>query len=429
MTPAQPSVDAPRVTRSATAPLTNLAHLDFLGDRVTPPQQAGHTTYRLAAATAGRRALDLRRPATTTAATGASAAAPTTPTTDTYGQGAFNADDMARAAVVYLRHWKQTGAASSRARGLRAAPRPDLPADRDGPERRQRRAVDAARRHPGPERGPGRAARPVRQRRVVLAGPHDLGAGRGLRRLPQRRPGLRAVPAAPGSTSAVGALDREVLDTLRPVPEHRRPADARLADRRRRRRLAPRPCSASRPTSGPAAIADGATRAGAAQRRHRRARRRRRPALAVRRRPAVGPVALGLARLGLADAGGAGRVRVRRTRRPRAWHASRPRDSFTFDPWLLTSGGPDNGRLPTRSRRHPDRLRRGLARRSRCSPRRTATGRPDQLAGIAAAWFFGANACRRRRRTTPPPASPSTGSPPTAPSTTTPVRSPRSTAC
>ena len=23
-------------------------------------------------------------------------------------------------------------------------------------------------------------------------------------------------------------------------------------------------------------------------------------------------------------------------------------DSFTFDPWLLTSGGPDNGRLPTR---------------------------------------------------------------------------------
>ena len=27
------------------------------------------------------------------------------------------------------------------------------------------------------------------------------------------------------------------------------------------------------------------------------------------------------------------------------------RDSFTFDPWLLTSGGPDNGRLPTRTDR------------------------------------------------------------------------------
>ena len=29
--------------------LTNLAHLDFLGDRVTPPAQPGHDTYRLAA--------------------------------------------------------------------------------------------------------------------------------------------------------------------------------------------------------------------------------------------------------------------------------------------------------------------------------------------------------------------------------------------
>ena len=29
-------------------PLTNLAHLNFLGDRVDPPEQAGHTTWRLA---------------------------------------------------------------------------------------------------------------------------------------------------------------------------------------------------------------------------------------------------------------------------------------------------------------------------------------------------------------------------------------------
>jgi hypothetical protein len=31
----------------AAAPLTNLAHLDWLGDRVAPPAQAGHTTYRI----------------------------------------------------------------------------------------------------------------------------------------------------------------------------------------------------------------------------------------------------------------------------------------------------------------------------------------------------------------------------------------------
>jgi hypothetical protein len=38
------------------------------------------------------------------------------PATDTYGQGAFNADDISRAAVVYVRHWQQTGAPSSRRR-------------------------------------------------------------------------------------------------------------------------------------------------------------------------------------------------------------------------------------------------------------------------------------------------------------------------
>ena len=33
---------------AATAPLTNLAHLDFLLDEATPPADvAGHTTYRL----------------------------------------------------------------------------------------------------------------------------------------------------------------------------------------------------------------------------------------------------------------------------------------------------------------------------------------------------------------------------------------------
>ena len=28
-------------------PLTNLSHLDFLGDTVSPPRQDGHTTYRM----------------------------------------------------------------------------------------------------------------------------------------------------------------------------------------------------------------------------------------------------------------------------------------------------------------------------------------------------------------------------------------------
>ena len=96
-----------------TARLTNLAHLDWLGAEVSPPAQAGHTTYRLA-----------QEPDVGVLWTYADRQADGTyrrigggaydPTTDTYGQGAFNADDISRAAVVYVRHWQQTGAPSSR---------------------------------------------------------------------------------------------------------------------------------------------------------------------------------------------------------------------------------------------------------------------------------------------------------------------------
>src|SRR5665811_2247754 len=98
---------------TTTAPLTNLAHLDFLGDTVSPPEQAGHTTYRLAEAPelgvlwtyADLRAGGVYE----RVGVGAYAAA-----TNTWGQGAFNADDLSRAAVVYLRHWRLTGNDDSR---------------------------------------------------------------------------------------------------------------------------------------------------------------------------------------------------------------------------------------------------------------------------------------------------------------------------
>ena len=97
--------------------LTNLDHLDYLGDRVAPPRQAGHTTYRLA-----------QRPEVGVLWTYADKQAdgsykrvgggPYNAATDTYGQGAFNADDLARAAVVYIREWKQTKDPSSRSRAF-----------------------------------------------------------------------------------------------------------------------------------------------------------------------------------------------------------------------------------------------------------------------------------------------------------------------
>ncbi|RYV52938.1 hypothetical protein [Pengzhenrongella frigida] len=93
--------------------LTNLAHLDFLGDTVSPPALAGHTTYRLDTEP------DLgvlwtyadRRDGGVYERVGGG---PHDTATDTWAQGAFNTDDLARAAVVYLRHWKLDGDTHSR---------------------------------------------------------------------------------------------------------------------------------------------------------------------------------------------------------------------------------------------------------------------------------------------------------------------------
>ena len=91
----------------------NLAHLDFLGEQVAPPAQAGHTTWRLE-----------QEPAVGMLWTYADRNAdgsyrrigggPYDAATDTYGQGAFNADDISRAAVVYLRYHRRHHDAHSR---------------------------------------------------------------------------------------------------------------------------------------------------------------------------------------------------------------------------------------------------------------------------------------------------------------------------
>jgi hypothetical protein len=68
-------------------------------------------------------------------------------------------------------------------------------------------------------------------------------------------------------------------------------------------------------------------------------------------------------------------------------------DSAVFTPWLLTSGGPDNGRLPTRS----DRTQIAYGVDSRVQSLvavADAAGSAGfrEVAGITAAWYFGANA-------------------------------------
>ncbi|HEY0259339.1 MAG TPA: hypothetical protein VGC18_05755 [Lacisediminihabitans sp.] len=113
--PAAPVHPASSVPASPvpTARLTNLAHLDFLLDRATPPATAGHTTYRLAT----EPTLTLpwvyadARPGGTFARVGGG---PLDPATGHWGQGSYDSDDVSRAAVVYLRDWQQTGSATSR---------------------------------------------------------------------------------------------------------------------------------------------------------------------------------------------------------------------------------------------------------------------------------------------------------------------------
>ncbi len=95
--------------------LTNLSHLDALTAPVTPPAQLGHATYRLReepellALWTYAEPLEDADSAYRPVGGGDYDA-----TTDTWSQGAYNADDIARAAVVYLRHWQQTGEPSSR---------------------------------------------------------------------------------------------------------------------------------------------------------------------------------------------------------------------------------------------------------------------------------------------------------------------------
>jgi len=134
-TSASPSAGVP-------SPLTNLAHLDFLLDTASPGAIDGHTTYRLAdepAITMPWTYAD-SRPGGTFARVGGG---PLDAATGHYGQGAYNADDITRAAVVYLRDWKQTGAQASRTKAYELL-LPDL----ERAERGQRGALDAVRRKP-----------------------------------------------------------------------------------------------------------------------------------------------------------------------------------------------------------------------------------------------------------------------------------------
>lgn len=93
--------------------LTNLDHLDFLLDTVPLAPVEGHTTYQLERnpqAEAPWTYAD-KKPDGSYARVGGGNL---DPSTGDWSQGAFNADDISRAAVVYMRHWQQTGDPASK---------------------------------------------------------------------------------------------------------------------------------------------------------------------------------------------------------------------------------------------------------------------------------------------------------------------------
>ena len=376
-----PAVAAPAV-------LTNLAHLDFLTDTVTPPAQAGHTTYRLdrepSIGVLWVYADDLPEGGYRRVGGGAYDAA-----TDTYGQGAYDADDVSRAAVVYLRHWKQFGDRASRNQAYQ-----------------QLRGLTYMQTASGPNAGnvvlwmqpdgtlnpspvPIETPDPSDSGGVVLARAHDLGPRRGLRRLPDRRPRLRRVrqgPPRPGHRRARPAG----AQPLRRIPDRRRPARPRMAGRRRCRRQ-------FRGRAGPERVRPG-RRSG------------HRPASALAR------LAAGIAEMG----GGNREVWPYGAVLPwalsrslwHAWGAQMPSalaeasttlhdgrlltpavaDAAAFTPRLLTATGPINGWLPapidgSQIAYGADARVQGLLSVSRAAH----SAGLRQLAGVAAGWFFGQN--------------------------------------
>ncbi len=381
-TPAVPA-PAPANDRS----LTNLDHLDWLSVGVTPPAQEGHTTYRLDEEPEVGVLWTYAEPNPDGSFRHVGGGT-YDPVTDTWSQGAFNADDVSRAAVVYLRHWQATGSTASR-----------------DAAHEMLRGLTYLQTANGPHAGnvvlwmqPDGTLNPSAEPKE-LPDPSDSDAsywlartiwalGEGFAAFEQSDPAFAAF-LRDRLELAIGAVDRQVLDRY---GEHLdidgQPAPAWLivdgADATAEAVLG---LSAYVEAGGSAAartalarLSEGIAELGGGDARHWPLGSVRPWALSRSVWHAWGgqmPAALAGAATALDDA--------RLTR-------AAVRDSFTFDPWLLTSGGPDNGRLPTRG--DASQIAYGAdSRLQSLLATADATGRDAAygLAGIVAAWYFGAN--------------------------------------
>ena len=380
-------------TGDAPPPLTNLAHLDWLGDTVDPPEEDEplHTTYRLAEEPEIGVLWTYAEPrnGVLTRVGGGSYDA----TTDTYGQGAFNADDVSRAAVVYIRHWVATGTSTSRDRAYEML-----------------RGLTYLQTASGENAGnvvlwmqPDGTLNPSADP-VELPDPSDSDASYWVARtLWALGEGYAAFAASDDPADeafaaflrdrmelSVDAVDRQVLDTYgQLVSVDGRPTPSWL--------IADGADASAEAVLGLAAYVEAGGSEAA--------------------RTALSQLADGIAMLsaGTARSWPFGAVYPWALSRSlwHAWGSQMPaalsrasqalgtgtylapavKDSAGFVPWMLTSGGPDNGRLPTRL--DQSQIAYGAdARVQSLLATADATGKVGlrRLAGMQAAWFFGANA-------------------------------------
>jgi hypothetical protein len=372
---------------SAAAPLTNFAHLNFLGTTVSPPAQLNHTTYQPDRPLGVLWTYADRRDDGHYDRIGGGG---DDDRDGIWGQGAFNADDVTRAAVVYLRHWQQTGDPTSRAKAfdlLRAVayfqtssgsnagnvvlwmqpdgtlnPSPVVHEEPDPSDSAESywlaRTVWAL--------GEGYAA--FRGSDPVFAGflkdRLDLSVG-AMQRQPLSRYGqFRNIDGEQTPAWLVVDGGDATAEAVLGLSAYVRTGSATPAARDALVKLA----------AGVAALGGGDARSwpfGAV-----------RP-WALSRSIWHGwgsqmPAALARASVALGDASLA---------------AVATRDSAVFDPWMLTSGGPDNGRLPTRI--DGSQITYGVdSRLQSLLATADVTGSVGlrRLAGVQAAWYFGANA-------------------------------------
>jgi hypothetical protein len=380
-------------TPPAAPALTNLAHLDWLRDTVRPPAQPGHTTYRLdVEPTIGVlwTYADRNADGSYRRVGGGSY----DPATNTWGQGAFNTDDVTRAAVVYLRHWQQTGSAASRRRAYELL-----------------RGVTYLQTATGPNAGnpvlwmqPDGTLNPSPTPKE-LPDPSDSDQSYWLARTIWALGEGYAAFHGTGDDGAFAAFLKDRLDlaiaalsrqTLVRYGEHL------MVDGR----STPAWLVVDGADASAEAVLGLAAYVGAGA-----------PATAS---TALRQLADGIAEMSAGDARSwpFGAVLPWALSRSdwHAWASQMPaalarasavlgdaslarvaaRDSGTFDPWLLTSGGPDNGRLPTRL--DPTQIAYGVdSRLQSLLATADVTGSPGaaRLAGMVAAWYFGANASGR----------------------------------